>query len=337
MGKRNRTRPRPGGRRARNAGFGGMGAVFLLAVVLILYNQFGPGRQESAPDPVAPVAVPEAGPGMEDGLQVYFLDVGQGDSELIRIPAEGDYFNVLLDTGEYACADGLTNYLRDLGVERIDALICSHPHTDHMGCMARIVQRFDIGSVYMPLLPEDQTPTTSAYEALLDRVLEKGLVITQLYADVPIDCPAGAEFQVMSPEKDAVWDDVNNYSAVIRLSYGETSFLFTGDAESDSEELILDAGYDLSADVLKVGHHGSSTSTSEPFLAAVDPRWAVISCGKDNSYGHPHRETRQLLGDWPGLTVYRTDQDGTVLAQSDGEQITFETGLPSVEERTDWD
>lgn len=89
MGKRNRTRPRPGGRRARNAGFGGMGAVFLLAVVLILYNQFGPGRQESAPDPVAPVAVPEAGPGMEDGLQVYFLDVGQGDSELIRIPAEG--------------------------------------------------------------------------------------------------------------------------------------------------------------------------------------------------------------------------------------------------------
>ena len=274
---------------------------------------------------------------MEDGLQVYFLDVGQGDSELIRIPAEGDYFNVLLDTGEYAYADGLTNYLRDLGVERIDALICSHPHTDHMGCMARIVQRFDIGSVYMPLLPEDQTPTTSAYEALLDRVLEKGLVITQLYADVPIDCPAGAEFQVMSPEKDAVWDDVNNYSAVIRLSYGETSFLFTGDAESDSEELILDAGYDLSADVLKVGHHGSSTSTSEPFLAAVDPRWAVISCGKDNSYGHPHRETRQLLGDWPGLTVYRTDQDGTVLAQSDGEQITFETGLPSVEERTDWD
>ena len=162
MGKRNRTRPRPGGRRARNAGFGGMGAVFLLAVVLILYNQFGPGRQESAPDPVAPVAVPEAGPGMEDGLQVYFLDVGQGDSELIRIPAEGDYFNVLLDTGEYAYADGLTGYLRDLGVERIDALICSHPHTDHMGCMARIVQRFDLGSVYMPLLPEDQTPTTSA-------------------------------------------------------------------------------------------------------------------------------------------------------------------------------
>ena len=134
-----------------------------------------------------------------------------------------------------------------------------------------------------------------------------------------------------------MWDDVNNYSAVIRLSYGETSFLFTGDAEADSEELILDAGYDLSADVLKVGHHGSSTSTSEPFLAAVDPRWAVISCGKDNSYGHPHRETRQLLGDWPGLTVYRTDQDGTILAQSDGEQITFETGLPSVEERTDWD
>ena len=337
MGKPHTKGRRPRRRAPKNAGLGGLGLIFLLAVCIIAYNRLGPQESAQAPDAVSSVALPEGDTTLEDGLQVYFLDVGQGDSELIRIPAEGDYFNVLLDTGEYEYADGLTDYLRDLGVERIDALICSHPHTDHMGCMARIVQRFDIGSIYMPLVPEDQTPTTSAYEALLDRVLEKNLVITQLCAGTVIDCPAGAEFQVVAPQKEDVWEEMNDYSAVIRLVYGETTFLFPGDAEADSEEEILDAGYEVSADVLKVGHHGSSTSTSEPFLEAVNPRWAVISCGEDNRYGHPHRETRQLLGDWPGLTTYRTDQDGTILARSDGETIRFETGLPSVEGRSDWD
>lgn len=337
MGKPHTKGRRPRRRAPKNAGLGGLGLIFLLAVCIIAYNKLGPQESAQAPDAVSSVALPEGDTTLEDGLQVYFLDVGQGDSELIRIPAEGDYFNVLLDTGEYEYADGLTDYLRDLGVERIDALICSHPHTDHMGCMARIVQRFDIGSIYMPLVPEDQTPTTSAYEALLDRVLEKNLVITQLCAGTGIDCPAGAEFQVVAPQKEDVWEEMNDYSAVIRLVYGETTFLFPGDAEADSEEEILDAGYEVSADVLKVGHHGSSTSTSQPFLEAVNPRWAVISCGEDNRYGHPHRETRQLLGDWPGLTTYRTDQDGTILARSDGETIRFETGLPSVEGRSDWD
>lgn len=281
----------------------------------------------SRPQPGAEAQTVEAG-----GLEVYFLDVGQGDSELIRIPDGEESFTALIDTGEYEYADGLTNTLRSLGVERIDALICSHPHTDHMGCMARIVQRFEIGAVYMPRLPDEQTPTTSAYEALLNAIEKKGLRVKPLRAGTEIACPEGASFAVSAPEKDAVWEDINNYSGVIRLTYGETSFLFTGDAEKQSEKVVLESGAELKADVLKCGHHGSSTSTSPKFLEAVDPDYGIISCGEDNSYGHPHRETLESL-EKAGVRIYRTDRDGTILVRSDGKQIAFETGLPSVESR----
>jgi len=313
-------------------GLGPVAGLFLLAVLFILSSRIGP-MGTNAPEGLNSVPLPESAEGGK-GLLVYFLDVGQGDSELIRIPGEAEYFNVLIDTGEYEYADGLTETLRDLGVEEIDALVCSHPHTDHMGCMARIVERFDIGNLYMPLLPEEQTPTTRAYEKLLDAAEEKNVAVIRLHEDALIESPAGAQFQVMSPRMDADWEGANNYSAVIRLVYGETSFLFTGDAESASERVILDDGYGVSADVLKCGHHGSSTSTSNAFLDAVNPYYAVISCGKDNSYGHPHRETIQKLNK-QDIAIYRTDEDGTVLARSDGKDITFETGLPSVKSSED--
>lgn len=314
------------------AGFGTLLGILLIALVLVL------AERQGLLDPAVPAggsrwedvsagAIGEAG---TEGLEVYFLDVGQGDSELIRIPENGAYFNALIDTGEYAYADGLTEALKSLGVERIDALICSHPHTDHMGCMARIVQRFEIGKLYMPRLPDDIVPTTSAYEALLNAMEKKGLTAVQLCEDVEIPCPAGASFQVAAPRRDADWEDVNNYSAVLRFTYGGVSFLFTGDAEKESEKLILQDGYDVSADVLKCGHHGSSTSTSAKFLKAVAPKYAVISCGQDNQYGHPHKGTLEKL-EKLGAALYRTDEDGTILARSDGETVTFETGLPSVQ------
>lgn len=311
----------------RRAGVSVVSVVFALAVLIISANQAGwfQGWQEEN----APLPSFAAGTDRKQ-LLVYFLDVGQGDSQLIRVPGEAGYFNVLLDTGEYKYANGLAETLRGLGVETIDALICSHPHTDHMGCMARMVQWFEVGSVYMPLLPKDQTPTTSAYEALLDRVEEKNLVITQLYAGAEIAVPGEAQFQVVAPRKNEEWEDVNNYSAVIRMSYGDVTFLFTGDAEQESEEEILEDGYLVEADVLKCGHHGSSTSTSDAYLEAVNPRYAVISCGEGNRYGHPHKETQEKLGQRRGLTVLRTDQYGTVLFQSDGESLTYKTGLPSV-------
>lgn len=306
--------------------YGPVAGLFLLAMLFILSSRMGPLGTD-APEDISQVPLPD---NTDQGLEVYFLDVGQGDSQLIRIPGEAGPFNVLIDTGEYAYADGLTAYLQDLEVEKIDALVCTHPHTDHMGCMARIIQRFDIGSLYMPLLPDDQTPTTRAYEKLLDAAEDKGLTIIRLHEDALLESPAGAQFQVMAPRMDADWEGANNYSAVLRLVYGETSFLFTGDAESESERMILDDGYGVGADVLKCGHHGSSSSTTKAFLSQVDPRYAVISCGLDNSYGHPHKEVLARL-EKQGVTLYRTDQDGTVLAKSDGKEITFETGLPSVE------
>jgi len=316
----------------KKAGFGSLLAALVLTLLFLLAEQQGyfdpPTVREWS-------AVPgETAQSGGAGLEVYFLDVGQGDCELIRIPDGDGTWNALIDTGEYEYADGLTDALRGLDVEKIDALICSHPHTDHMGCMARMVQRFEIGTVYMPRVPDSQVPTTSAYEALLNALTKKKLTAVPLRKGAEIACPDGAEFQVMAPRRNAEWEDLNNYSGVIRLTYGRTSFLFTGDAESDSEKLILkDAetgGWDLKSTVLKCGHHGSKTSTSANFLKAVDPLYTVVSCGQDNPYGHPHKGTLEKLSKL-GTRVYRTDEDGTILAESDGKTVTFKTGLPSIE------
>lgn len=321
----------------------GIAVVLFLAVVLIAALKWNGFREVPAPPADSSGVSSSRSEGPENaavelpGLGVYFLDVGQGDSALIRHSGKDGVWTMLIDTGEYAYADGLTDYLHDLGVERIDALVCSHPHTDHMGCMARIVQRFEIGAFYMPHVPEDMVPTTSAYEALLNAVSDKkGLAATALNYATVIDCPESLFIEVLAPRTDADWDDLNNWSGVIRLVYGETSFLFTGDAEAKSEKLILKDGeqyvWDLRADVLKCGHHGSKTSSSAKFLKAVNPAYAVISCGRDNDYGHPHEGTLEKL-EKLGTKVYRTDEDGTVLAKSDGETIVWETGLPSVAAR----
>lgn len=332
---------------------GGFGSVFAAIVVLIcVWYATGSGMVD-LPEPAELGERLEAAPGGGltsqtvseqptpapiaqddiDELRVYFLDVGQGDSELIQIPNNGEGFNILIDTGEYEYADGLVEMLKSLGVEKIDRLVCTHPHSDHMGCMATVVRSFEIAEMYMPRIADDYVPTTAAYEALLDAMLEKSITAVPLCAGVEISCPSGAELEVLAPEPDADWDDLNNYSGVIRLTYGQTSFMFTGDAETASEKLVVQAamqnGQDISATVLKCGHHGSKTSSSAKFLRAVRPSYAVISCGVDNSYGHPHAGTLEKL-EMLGTEIYRTDEDGTVLAKSNGEAVTIETGLPSV-------
>lgn len=243
-------------------------------------------------------------------LEVTYLDVGQGDSIFIRLPDER---TMLIDAGEKNNGPMIEDFLHDQEVDRIDFLIATHPHTDHIGGMETIVRSFEIGKIYMP----KKSHTSKTYESLLSAIQEKGLKISTAKAGVSILEEPGLSASILAPTKD--YDDLNNSSAVIKLVYQDTSFLFTGDAEVESEEQI---DGDVRVDVLKIGHHGSQTSTSDFFLQKVSPTYAVISCGEGNSYGHPHPETLKKLND-AGVIVYRTDQLGTIEAISDGTDITF--------------
>ena len=210
----------------------------------------------------------------------------------------------------------MVNYIESLGYSSIDYVVGTHPHEDHIGGLDDVIRTFDVESVYMPKVTAD----TKTFEDVLDAVDEKGLTINTAKAGVTLVDGDRLSVKMLAPVLDE-YDNTNDYSAVIKVVYGDTSFLFTGDAEEYAESLITG---DVSADVLKVGHHGSSTSTGEAFLQRVSPSYAVISCGFDNSYGHPHIETMEKLGSL-GIPVLRTDEMGTVVAESDGTEINIKT------------
>ncbi len=260
-----------------------------------------------------------------DKAQIYYLDVGQGDAELIRLPT-GE--NILIDAGLKSGDDQLTAYLKELGISRLDILIATHPHADHIGGMEAVVQNFEIGEIYMPKIADDQVPTTVTYTRLLEAIQAKNMKINQAKAGETIFDNGSAVLEILAPNS-IEYKDLNDYSIVTKLTYGNNRFLFMGDAEKTSEIEMLLEGYDLSCDILKLGHHGSSTSTTDRFLAAASPSAAIVSCGRDNDYGHPHKETMEKLNS-RRVTVYRTDTDGTILAESDGNTYTVTTNLTSV-------
>ena len=279
----------------------------------------GFGQPETDSSAAADGGTESAGSVSNEGyLRVHFIDVGQGDSILIQAGEQA----MLVDAGTNESGSVVTEYLRSLNITKLDYLIGTHPHEDHIGGLDDVIHSFDIGTVIMP----NVSHTTQTYEDVLDALLEKNLTVT---APHPGDSYSigDASFTVLSPsaeiaEQAAENDDLNNLSVGIRLVYGSNAFVLCGDAESDSEEAMVESGLDLKADVLKAGHHGSSTSTSDAFLAAVDPDYAVISCGKDNSYGHPHQETMGKLNA-ADISIFRTDEQGTVVAVSDGSSITW--------------
>ena len=258
--------------------------------------------------------------------QVYFIDVGQGDSELIRLKDSG--IDILIDAGTRSTKQELADYLKELGVDDIDILIGTHPHEDHIGGMAKIIEEFPIGTLYLPETSDEMTPTTKTYESLLDAAESKNVTVrTAAAGDVLLE-QGNTSFKVLSPSH-TDYDNLNDYSIVTRLKVGNTAFLFQGDAETPVEEEILDSGADVSCDVIKLGHHGSSTSSSRAYLEAANPSAAVISCGVGNEYGHPHRETMDLL-EKLSITPYRTDTQKTLLAETDGKTIVWQTELESV-------
>jgi len=252
----------------------------------------------------------------DNALVVHFIDVGQGDSILIQAPSGK---NMLIDAGTNASASAVVNYLKNRKIKRLDILVATHPHEDHIGGMDAVINKFDIGMIYMP----DVSTNTKTYADVLTAVKNRKLKVTTAAAGIQMDLGPGLQVRMFAPNSDK-YDDMNNYSAVIKLTYSNTSFLFTGDAQSLSEQEMLTKGYDLKADVLKVGHHGSNSSTSPGFLKAVSPEYAVISVGKGNDYGHPHKETLTKLAG-ANVKVFRTDKNGTIIARSNGNTILWET------------
>lgn len=244
-------------------------------------------------------------------MQVVVIDVGQGDSILVVFDT-GE--TMLIDAGTKSSAKKISNILDTYGIEKIDVLVATHPHADHIGGMESIVKEYQIGRIYMP----DKPSSSATYKNLVSAVEENDIPVVEAYAG--LDFILGpATCTIVSPQKD-IKSDANNASVVIFLDYGETDFLFTGDMETKAENIVLDEGYLIDAEVLKVAHHGSSSSTSEDFLIAVSPDYAVISCGQGNSYNHPHEQTLELLSLY-NIELYRTDIVGDVVFTADGRNI----------------
>ena len=248
----------------------------------------------------------------EDELVAHFIDVGQGDASFIELP-NGD--TMLIDAGISSSGDDIIEYIEDLGYSDIDYVVATHPHADHIGGMAEVIDAFEIGSIYMP----KAVSTSKTYENLLETIQDKGLSIHTGRAGVEVLNTDDLTILMFAPVQEE-YSNLNNYSIVLKITYGDTSFLYTGDAEDSLDEITGD----IEADVLKVGHHGSDTSTTSDFLARVNPSYAVISVGEGNSYGHPALSTIELLEGYTS-NIYRTDLNGTVVISSDGVNISVET------------
>lgn len=254
---------------------------------------------------------------VEGDVTVHFIDVGQGDCELIKTQSKA----VLIDCGEKEYYADVIDYIKSQKIEYIDYVVVTHPHSDHAGGMSFILDEFDIGTVIMPEIQESVIPTTSTYIRLLNSIANKDINVEYAKAgkEYTLD---DAKMTLLSPIQD--YDDLNNYSVAVKLVHGENSFLFTGDIEKEAETDIMEKGYDVSADVLKVAHHGSSTSSQKSFINAVSPQYAVIEVGSPNSYNHPHKETVQRLEN-KEVVIYRTDLYGNIVFVSNGSALEIIT------------
>lgn len=242
-------------------------------------------------------------------LAAYFLDVGQGDSSVILFRDKV----ILIDAGEMDKGDEVVFDLQRLGVTHIDLLVATHPHSDHIGGMQAVLAAFPVSKVLDSGMPS----TSSLYERFLETVGDRNIPYIVAEQGQTIDIDPSLRILVLSPPEKRIGDDLNTNSIVLRISYGTVNLLYAGDATTAAESAMLKTGYPLDAQILKVGHHGSSGSSSGAFLSRVGPEVAILSLGADNPYGHPHSETLDRLNT-VGSALYRTDRDGTILIRSDG-------------------
>ncbi len=295
-------------------------AVLGTAVLLFLSacGRTAPAAGGNRAGTAEPAAEQTAEQAEQTEMDVYFLDVGQGDCTLVR---NGEHA-MLIDAGDNEKEVLVLEYLISLDVDRLDYLVLTHTDADHIGGADAVLTHFPVGTVLMGDYPREN----DTYRDVLDALEGQGLSFATPSAGSSYSL-GDAEFTVVGPSRS--YEEVNNTSISLRLEKGENSFLFTGDAEREAEWDMTRGGEELSADVYQVGHHGSHTSSTEAFLDAVDPDYAVISCGAGNDYGYPHEETLEHL--WErGVTVYRTDEQSSILAACDGQEIRFRS-LPGLE------
>ncbi|MBY6951613.1 MBL fold metallo-hydrolase [Clostridium botulinum] len=244
-------------------------------------------------------------------LKVHYIDVGQGDSILVQTKDK----NILIDAGTRKSSDNLISYLKKQHIKKLDYVIATHPHEDHIGGMPKVIEEFEISNFYAP----KKTANTKIFKDMILQLKKKNLKINVAKKGISLNLSNNSSLDFLAPVKDN-YENTNDSSAVVKLTHGNTKFLFTGDAEKTSEKDILNSNEDLSSNVLKVGHHGSHSSSSKEFLDKINPKIAIISCGKNNDYGHPHKETMKELNK-RNIEVYRTDIDGNIVLTSDGENI----------------
>lgn len=249
-----------------------------------------------------------------DKMYVSFIDVGQGNCTLLRCGGK----TILVDSGEVGAAQTVIGYIKNLNIDTLDCVLVTHPHSDHMGAMTKLLYEFKIKDFIMPEIPEKIIPTSRIYEKFLTAVSDNA---ENVIAAEPGETFSYGEMtvEIFAPLHD--YDDLNDMSAVMRVSYGDTSVMFMGDASATVEKDLLQKNVDYSATILNVGHHGSKTSSSEKWLEAVNPKYAVICCGLNNDYGHPHRAVTKRFESME-IEYFRTDLLGTIVFESNSKEFT---------------
>jgi competence protein ComEC len=281
--------------------------VLIGAVIFLLFNNGAPAQEEN-----------REVSGVSGAMELYVLDVGQADALLIK-SEEG---NILFDSGDLDTKKELIAELEELGVKKIEYAVFTHPHADHIGAADLVLTTFEVKNVILPVVDDKDVPTSKVYERMI-MALENNEAINVIAAEPDAEYSVGeVKMKILAPNS-ADYSDLNNYSVVVRVDYGATSFMLTGDAEDVSEEEMLSRypESELKCNFYKAAHHGARESNTAEFLKAVSPEIIAVSCGEGNSYGHPHAEAMARFED-TGAVIYRTDLLGRLVFRSDGTTVT---------------